>query len=231
MKHKKRKNKWIWGIVSFLIAVFILFPLNMVKVSASEITRECSLSIPVSVELKGNTENIEPEKFECVMEPSDDNLPAEVLFSTITLNKTGVITGRFDEIHYTKPGDYKYSVYQTKGENKNIVYDDSMYEVTVRVVNTETGSLTAEVWAVKNESEQKVDEIRFINYYNGITPSTTESKPNTTHHTTTNTITRSSIGTSSPKTGDTSNLFRWGAIAIISLTCIFLFLFVGKIRK
>lgn len=231
MKQNKRKNKWTWAILSFLLVVFILFPLKMVKVSAAENERECSLAIPVSIELRGNTENIEPEKFECVMEPSDENLPGKVLFNEITLNKTGIITGHFDEIHYTKPGDYKYNVYQTKGNNKNIVYDDSMYEVTVRVVNTETGGLTAEVWAVKNESEQKVDEIKFTNYYNGITPATTESQPDTTNHTTTNTITRSSIGTTSPKTGDNSNLFRWGAIAIISLTCIFLFLFIGRIRK
>lgn len=231
MKQNKRKNKWTWGILTFLMLVSFLFPLKMAKVSAAESDRECSIAIPVSIELRGNTENIEPEKIECVMEPSDENLPGEVLFSEVTLNKTGIITGHFDEIHYTKPGDYKYNVYQTKGENKNIVYDDSMYEVTVRVVNTETGGLKAEVWAVKNESEQKVDEIRFTNYYNGITPATTESQPGTTHHTTTNTITRSSIGTTSPKTGDTSNLFRWGAIAIISLTCIFLFLFIGRIRR
>ena len=111
-----------------------------------------------------------------------------------------------------------------------MVYDNSMYKVTVRVVNTETGGLAAQIWAVKNQSEQKVDEIKFINYYNETTQAKTESKPNTTHHTT-NTITKSSIGTSSPKTGDKSNLMLWSAVATVSTLCIFLFVLAGKRRK
>lgn len=231
MKQNKEKNEWIRRSITVLLAIIIVFALRISAVYAAEKEQECTISIPVSVELKGNTENQNPEGFKCSLEPLGENTSTERMFSTVTLNGVGVATGRFDKISYTEPGDYKYKIYQIEGSRKDIIYDDSVYEVTVRVVNKETGELTAEVWAVKNQSEQKVDEIRFINYYNGITPPTTESKPQTTHHTTTNTITKSSVGTYSPKTGDYSNLFRWGAIAIVCLTCIFLLVFTGKRKK
>lgn len=231
MKPNKEKNKWIRESMAVLLAVVLLFSLRMTEVYAAENKQECTISIPVSVELKGNTEIQNPVKFEIGLESLDESIPAEAMFCSVTRNGPGIEKGRFDKISYTEPGDYKYKVYQLKGSHKDIVYDEPVYEVTVRVVREETGELMAEVWAVKNQSEQKVDEIRFVNYYNKTTPSTSESKPATTHHTTTNTITKSSIGTISPKTGDKSNLFRWGAIAIICMTCIFLFIFTGRRRK
>mgnify|MGYP003195639170 CR=1 FL=1 len=145
--------------------------------------------------------------------------------------KVGITKGSFEEMRYTRPGDYKYTVYQLKGENKEVIYDDSVYEVTVRVVNTQENGLAAEVWAVKDQSDQKTDEIKFINQYKETTTATTEAINNTIHHTTTNTITKSSIGTSSPKTGDKSNVMLWGGIAILSGLCVFFFLFEGKRRK
>lgn len=213
-----------------ILSICFLFSLQIKNVYAAENERKCSISIPISVEMRSETGNVIPETLEYVLEQPDSSEETEVLFSEIFVNKTGITTGSFKEMSYTEPGDYKYQVYQSKGTNKDMVYDDSVYEVTVRVVNTETGGLAAEIWAVKNESEQKVDEIKFVNYYNETTQATTESKPNTTHHTT-NTITKSSIGTSSPKTGDKSNLMLWSAVAAVSALCIFLFVLAGKRRK
>ena len=216
--------------MSCILSICFLFSLQIKNIYAAENERKCSISIPISVEMRSETGNVTPETLEYILEQPDASEPTEVLFSEISVNKTGVTTGRFEEMSYTHPGDYKYQIYQSKGKNNDIVYDNSVYEVTVRVVNTETGGLTAEIWAVKNQSEQKVDEIKFINYYNETTQATTESKPNTTHHTT-NTITKSSIGTSSPKTGDKSNLMLWSAVAAVSALCIFLFVLAGKRRE
>lgn len=230
MKRNKIKSKWIWTVIFFALTVFFLFPVKITMIYAAEGERECTIAIPVSVEIKGDAENISSEIFEYGLKAAGEDSQAEEIFDKIEVTKTGITRGQFKEMHYVKPGDYKYTVYQLKGNNKELIYDDSIYEVTVRVVNNQNGGLTAEVWAVKNQSDQKVDEIKFVNSYKKAATATTESKNNTIYHTT-NTITKSSIGTSSPKTGDKSNLILWSGVAVLSGLCIFFFILIGKRRK
>lgn len=231
MKRNKIKGKWIWGVLSTALAIIFLFSVKMTAVYAAEGERECTIAIPISVEMKGNAGNIKSEVFKYTLESADENSSTETVFSEVAVTQEGITKGSFKEMRYTRPGDYKYTVYQLKGENKEVIYDDSVYEVTVRVVNTQEGGLTAEIWAVKDQSDQKVDEIKFVNQYKETTTATTATIDNTTHHTTTNTITKSSIGTSSPKTGDKSNVMLWSGIAILSGLCVFFFVFAGKRRK
>lgn len=53
----------------------------------------------------------------------------------------------FGPITYTEPGDYTYRIYQEKGSVHEVSYDESVYSVTVRVVNDEKDGLRAEIWA------------------------------------------------------------------------------------
>lgn len=233
-KKERIKRKWIWELFSILLAVIFLFPVKMTAVCAAEGERECVIAIPILVEVKENAGNIKSEVFKYGLEAVDENSSTEAVVSEVTVAQEGITEGSFKEIRYTRPGDYKYTVHQLKGENKEIIYDNSVYEVTVRVVNTQEGGLTAEVWAVKDQSDQKVDEIKFVNQYKETTAATTEAIKNTIHHTTTNTITKSSIGTTktaSPKTGDKSNVILWSGIAVLSGLCVFFFIFAGKRRK
>lgn len=190
MKRSKIKGKWIWGVLSTTLAIIFLFSVKMIAVYAAEGERECTIVIPVSVEMKGN---IKSEVFEYALEPADENSSTEAVFSEVEVTQEGITKGSFEEMRYTRPGDYKYTVYQLKGESKDVIYDGSVYEVTVRVVNTQEGGLAAEVWAVKDQSDQKTDEIKFINQYKETTTATTEAINNTIHHTITNTITKSSM--------------------------------------
>ena len=155
MKRSKIKGKWIWGVLSTTLAIIFLFSVKMIAVYAAEGERECTIAIPVSVEMKGN---IKSEVFEYALEPADENSSTEAVFSEVEVTQEGITKGSFEEMRYTRPGDYKYTVYQLKGESKDVIYDGSVYEVTVRVVNTQEGGLATEVWAVKDQSDQKVDE-------------------------------------------------------------------------
>ena len=231
MKRNKTKSSWTRTIISCVLVILFLFSLKLKMVYAKENDRNCVISIPIAVELKADTQNVTPEVLKYKLESTDNEKITENVVCEISVSKTGITTGSFNKIRYVEPGDYHYKVYQQEGDNQNIAYDNSVYEVTVRVVNTETGSLTAEVWELKDETEQKVNEIKFINYYKTDTQATKKPRTDTTHHTVTNTITRSSVGTSSPKTGDMSNLFLWGVIAILSLLCIVIFIFAGKRRN
>lgn len=229
MKRNKTKSKWLYRFGAYVLTMVFLFSLKSKAVCAAE-ERKCAISIPVSVELKGNAESIISEDFNFILEAFDENSSEKKQLS-VTTDKTGVTTGRFAEINYTEPGDYKYKVYEQKGNSEDIIYDDSIYEVTVRVINAEDGNLMAEIWAVKDESERKVDEIRFGNNYKESSQETTQTTPKTKDHTITKKVTRSSIGSTAAKTGDKSNLFLWSAIAITSILCSFFFVITGKRRK
>ena len=58
MKRSKIKGKWIWGVLSTTLAIIFLFSVKMTAVYAAEGERECTIVIPVSVEMKGNAGNI-----------------------------------------------------------------------------------------------------------------------------------------------------------------------------
>ena len=126
MKRSKIKGKWIWGVLSTTLAIIFLFSVKMTAVYAAEGERECTIAIPVSVEMKGNAGNIKSEVFEYDLKPADENSSTEAVFSEVEVTQEGITKGSFEEMRYTRPGDYKYTVYQLKGESKDIIYDGSV---------------------------------------------------------------------------------------------------------
>ena len=158
-------------------------------------------------------------------------------------------SGSFASIEYTVPGDYVYRVYQIAGKTEGMTYDTSTYQVTVRVVNTETGGLTAEIWAVKNDSDQKVDSINFDNQYdNGQEPAAPADPGNGNGSGNTGgnsgndgsggngssgsgSSGNNSSGSSSSrgaKTGDNSQIFLYSGLMAASLLCCGLFVLAGR---
>ena len=167
MKRSKIKGKWIWGVLSTTLAIIFLFSVKMIAVYAAEGERECTIVIPVSVEMKGN---IKSEVFEYALEPADENSSTEAVFSEVEVTQEGITKGSFEEMRYTRPGDYKYTVYQLKGESKDVIYDGSVYEVTVRVVNTRQNSVQQHVRSLQTEETDiwlhaSTANIRFLPAY------------------------------------------------------------------
>ena len=79
----------------------------MIAVYAAEGERECTIAIPVSVEMKGNAGNIKSEVFEYALEPADENSSTEAVFSEVEVTQEGITKGSFEEMRYKRPGDYK----------------------------------------------------------------------------------------------------------------------------
>ena len=104
-------------------------------------------------------------------------------------------TVNFGPITYTEPGDYTYRIYQEKGSVHEVSYDESVYSVTVRVVNDEKDGLRAEIWAVRDEDRNKTDKIRFTNRYEAPPKPEPEAQ----------------------KTGDSMQPVFWGGIMLLSL--------------
>lgn len=122
--------------------------------------RECTVSIPVSMEVKMPRKNA-AIMTQIVITAEEPGTPMPQVTS---LMLEGGGAAGFGPITYLTPGDYRYVISQEAGE-EDYIYDSSAYRVTVRVVNQNDGTLAAEVWAVRNGTEDKSDEIRFENEY------------------------------------------------------------------
>ena len=216
---KKIRSKWMKRLIAPLLAALLFVSLQG-NVKAAEY--QCEISIPVSVNITGNTEEAPETSFDVVMEP----ITEEASQTSITV--AGNTSGSFDPRTYNAPGDYVYKVYQEAGTDKYFTYDSSIYEVTVRVTNAEDGGLEAFIWAVKDDSDQKVDKIEFNNRYNKKTVTPTTEKKTTTKRTV-----KASVGRASKKvkTGDDSNPLLWSCVAAVSVICIALFLLAGRKRR
>lgn len=153
MKIKYFKNSWICLL---LLTVVLLFS---GKVQAKEYS--CTISLPVETVLEGdkapssvNTTII----FEAVKDTNP--LPEITQLSVADSEKVS-----FGPITYTSPEDYLYKVYQKHDNVEHVTFDDTVYTVTVRVTNAKDGGLSAIIWAIKDDSQNKVDEIKFLNSY------------------------------------------------------------------
>lgn len=176
-------------LVISLLAAVVLLP-GQVHAQG----RSCTVSIPVETKLIGDGAPSGTE-FELVLEAADTDAPMPEV-KDIKVKDSDKIS--FGPIIYTIPEDYQYRVYQKAGTAENFTYDETIYTVTVRVLNAEDGGLTAQIWAIRDGSDNKVDQITFENKYQApVVSADPVEKP-----------TVKSI----VKTGDTSALYVWGCI-------------------
>ena len=82
-------------------------------------------------------------------------LEGEGVSKTSKVNADGSFA--FDAISYTKAGTYKYTVKEVKGSIAGIIYDETVYNVTVEVTDNGAGKLVAKVTGA--------DSIKFTNKY------------------------------------------------------------------
>lgn len=149
------------GAVLALSGMFFLMP-QSVKAAETSYESSCEVSIPVQTELTGaeSARNKEEPEFIISLKGADEPMPA---VSSLQIIGTG--SGAFGPITYTQPGDYEYQVYQETGNNKDIVYDKNVYDVTVRIVWDANDELTAEVWTSREGEDEKQGQILFSNQW------------------------------------------------------------------
>ena len=71
----------------------------------------------------------------------------------------------FDEIEFTEPGNYIYTVKQIPPEDKKIITDTKVYEIKVIVIRNEEGNLEGGYTISNQEGDGKPTEIAFSNDY------------------------------------------------------------------
>ena len=144
-----------------LISLSLMLVIFMIPCVALAEEYSCDVTLPVKVEVTGEDEPADIE-FKVILTNEDQDAPMPEQTEG-TVKGSGELV--FGPMTYTVPDDYQYRISQVKGNEANWTYDTAEYLVTVRVVNNEEGGLEAEVWAVKEGSKDKVDQIRFENKY------------------------------------------------------------------
>ena len=191
MNQKKTRFRKLL-LLPLLIAV-LLFPTQALAAYS------CTVQLPVEVKTITKTEDAEiptGEVYTVVLTAEDGvPLPEE---TQLTVTDNGTV--EFGPITYTKPGDY-------------------VYTVTVRVVNDDNGGLKAEIWAIRDDETEKMENVIFTNVY---TPEE-EPEPDGSSSASTSAAPVIKKKTNTPKTGDSANLTLWtcllaaSALGIITL--------------
>ena len=115
---------------------------------------------------------------------------------------------KLKKIKYDKVGETTYTLEQVKGEEKNMQYDDTVYEITVQVTDDELGHLIPEI---------TIKDAQSMVFHNEYTepekPSDQDKKPDEDDK-------ESDEAGTSPRTGDVSSVALWLILAMVSLSGI-----------
>ncbi|WP_455500817.1 Spy0128 family protein [Gemmiger sp.] len=122
--------------------------------------------LPVTVRTDGTTR----KAAYVVSITPQDGAPASAQ-SGLTIQSGG--TAYFTGFDFDAPGDYRYTVTQTRGTDKYTTYDSRSYTVIFRVTGRTDGGLDTEVWAVHSGETAKADAVVFVNRYDPPTAVTT----------------------------------------------------------
>ena len=112
--------------------------------------------VPVTCEISGRSAE---DTYEFVLEKTDAGSASVVKKGQIRIDGSGSDTFT---IVVNEPGTYRFKVYEKTGSNSNIIYDDTVYQVTIFVTNDEKGQLEYQVILSKGDSVKPTDVI-FVN--------------------------------------------------------------------
>ncbi|MBP5378725.1 MAG: hypothetical protein J6Y64_04205 [Ruminococcus sp.] len=184
------------AVAVYMLSVFFCI-FGAMNVRAYEtVTAEIPVDCSVTSESLTQTYRIKLEP-----ETADSPVP-----ETDIIGVSGDGKGSFD-IALTEPGTYKYRIYQLKGDNDDIKYDDDVYIVTLFVENAPDDTLAYTVVAGMNGSDTKSEKIRFENIVLGeeYHVTTTTTTITTTYTTETATTTAKTTTTSAAATSAAGN--------------------------
>lgn len=144
-----------------LAAVLTLAVLAAALLPVSALAQEpVSVTIPVEVKVSGSSIPADTE-YRLVIEGLNNAPMPES--AGITIKDGG--TASFGPVQYTVPDDYQYRIYQNSDKKDRFTYDETVYAVTVQVVNDGNGGLAANVIAETEGTSEKAAGIVFANTY------------------------------------------------------------------
>lgn len=164
--------------------------------------------LPEEVDVVGNVPT-EKGVYKLVIEAEESGnpMPEGSVDGVFVLVLNGPSDSFFPEIIFDHVGIYNYTVYQLKGDDSECIYDDTVYDLKITVVNSDSGDgLEANVAVTNEDTSAKVAEVEFVNKY--VYPST-----------------------DTPRTGDSAMLSSYGALSLLSLLGIAAVLSISARKK
>lgn len=172
---------------------------------------------PVEVRLEGSVPS-PAEEYQIILKPGKAScpMPAGTVEGKYTLAVKGSGKGIFPAITWTKPGEYIYTVSQTKGSNIFCTYDGTEYTVKVYITNQPDGKgMQSEIVLSVPGMDGKPDAVVFLNKYSAPAPEPDPVPSDDPEH--------PSPEPSNPnrgKTGDSAMLWQYVVLGVISLSVI-----------
>jgi len=137
-----------------------------------------------------DVEELDEHIYNISIETEDPFAPVP-LSDTLSISKNG--TGYF-EIEIDEPGTFVYNVYEQKGDEPDIEYEERAYTITLYVETNENDELLCAVSATINGTDVKSDEISF---QDAVMEGSERKKPRTTETTELTTTSSSALTTTS----------------------------------
>lgn len=210
-----------------LLVVVLLFRVQVFAYGES-----CTTYIPVEIEALGDSVPLGIEYKIVIKSEKEENPMPDI--KEITIKDNG--KAELGPMTYSIPGTYNYSVYQEVGTAEHLIYDSTVYTVTVCIVNDENGGLKPVIFAQKEGAEGKVDKIIFTNSYDQETVPAETTEPAETPETTTEPAEISTPGSdknivNAPKTGDRIISALFVGIIGISMFILSIILYKKKSKE
>ena len=155
MRRFRNKMTSLIRVMAAMMACVAVLGYSVAFTRATNSYKPVDAYVPFSSE-KADVEN--GGTYEFVIEPLDENSP-KPMQDVIRLDGSG--SANFG-IRIDEPGTYEYNVYEKAGNNSDIVYDDTVYLVTLFVTNGENGELDYQI-ILTNEDKVKPTEMKFVN--------------------------------------------------------------------
>lgn len=204
----RKNNKIMKGLTLVLLLTFLLTGMSLTAFAAEN---KATATIRVNQSFSVNSTRWHPEnRFTYVLRTEEAGTPmpneaenGEYLFTIEGTSYTDI-----GAITYDRAGRYVYTVRQLiPSPQTGYTYDNEVYTVVVTVRNQSGGGLSATVELPVNQEGFKEDGICFENTYYKAVPG----------------------DSTSPKTGDNSNVVLW--MTMMSISFVFILLLLWKRRK
>lgn len=164
---------------------------------------EPSVSVPVEITLSGTLPY--PAESYVIMLVADDPaypMPDGAKDGSCSITVTGKGAKNFPPIVYDRVGIYTYTVYQVKGTNPKCSYDAAVYSLKVFITNAEDGSGLEETAILRpvtvDETGKPAEKCAVALFHNQY----------------------ELVPEANPRTGDTSAIYLYSSLSVISLAAI-----------
>lgn len=132
---------------------------------------DADVSLDINVNLDFAPGDAEEEEFRFVLTPENENnpMPGGKTGGSSSIAINGDLEGMFESIQFDRVGIYNYTIEQVNGANSDILYDDTVYNVAITVVNNDMGTgFETSVIIFTEDKIAKEGDLEFDNVY--ITP-------------------------------------------------------------